>query len=112
MGSLMTFLVTSAETETASSFWSFDETGNEPPPHLHYDQDEVYYILEGELEVYCMGEVRRCGRAKRSSSPEPGARVLLPVAHPPVPRPVATGRSDGAGLDALKRCRVRPPGTT
>ena len=32
--------------------------GNEPPPHLHYDQDEVYYILEGELEVYCMGEVR------------------------------------------------------
>jgi len=42
MGSLMTFLVTSAETETASSFWSFDETGNEP--HLHYDQDEVYYL--------------------------------------------------------------------
>ncbi|MEH2078506.1 MAG: cupin domain-containing protein [Nostoc sp.] len=32
--------------------------GAEPPPHLHYEQDEVFYILEGEIEVYCMGQVR------------------------------------------------------
>lgn len=66
MGSLMTFLVTSAETE--NRFFLLElrmQPGNEPLPHLHYDQDEVYYLLEGELEVYCMGQVRtvRAGEA-------------------------------------------------
>lgn len=32
--------------------------GAEPPPHLHYEQDEVFYILAGEIEVYCTGQVR------------------------------------------------------
>ena len=27
--------------------------GHEPPPHLHEDEDEIFYILEGELDVYC-----------------------------------------------------------
>jgi quercetin dioxygenase-like cupin family protein len=59
MGGLMTFLVTSAETENRFSLLEIrTEPGAEPPPHLHYDQDEVFYILEGELEVYCMGQVK------------------------------------------------------
>jgi quercetin dioxygenase-like cupin family protein len=59
MGGLMTFLVTSAETENRSFLLEVrTEPGAEPPPHLHYEQDEVFYILEGELEVYCMGQVR------------------------------------------------------
>jgi quercetin dioxygenase-like cupin family protein len=59
MGGLMTFLATSAETENRSLLLEVRTVpGAEPPPHLHYDQDEVFYILEGELEVYCMGQVR------------------------------------------------------
>jgi len=26
--------------------------GNEPPPHVHSREDELYYILEGEFDVY------------------------------------------------------------
>jgi hypothetical protein len=33
------------------------QPGHEPPPHIHLDQDEAFYLLEGELEVYCMGQV-------------------------------------------------------
>lgn len=59
MGNLHTSLVKSAETE--NRFFVLEVRavpGAEPPPHLHYEQDEVMYILEGELEVYCMGQVR------------------------------------------------------
>ena len=27
--------------------------GHEPPPHVHEDEDEVIYLLEGELDAYC-----------------------------------------------------------
>ncbi|MEI9978078.1 MAG: cupin domain-containing protein [Edaphobacter sp.] len=26
--------------------------GNEPPPHIHAREDELYYVLEGEFDVY------------------------------------------------------------
>lgn len=59
MGGLMTFLVTSAETDNRLMLLEVRTVpGAEPPPHLHYDQDEVFYISEGEIEVYCMGQVR------------------------------------------------------
>ena len=56
---LHTFLVKSTETE--NRFFLLEvrtQPGAEPPPHLLSEQDEVFYILEGELEVYCMGQVR------------------------------------------------------
>ncbi|WGV25831.1 cupin domain-containing protein [Halotia branconii] len=59
MGGLLTFLATSAETGNRSFLLEVRTVpGAEPPPHLHYEQDEVFYILEGEIEVYCMGQVR------------------------------------------------------
>ncbi|MBW4617287.1 MAG: cupin domain-containing protein [Desmonostoc vinosum HA7617-LM4] len=59
MGGLLTFLATSAETGNRSFLLEVQTVpGAEPPPHLHYEQDEVFYILEGEIEVYCMGQVR------------------------------------------------------
>ena len=27
--------------------------GHEPPPHFHEDEDEIFYLLEGELDAYC-----------------------------------------------------------
>ena len=66
MGNLQTFLVKSAETENRIFFLEVRAVpGAEPPPHLHYEQDEVFYILEGEIEVYCGDQVRtvRAGEA-------------------------------------------------
>ena len=70
MGGLMTFLVTSAESDNRVFFLEVrTRPGAEPPPHIHEEQDEVFYILEGEIEVYC-GEQVRTARA--------GDTVFLP----------------------------------
>ena len=66
MGSLMSFLVKSSETQNSLCLVEYrSRPGHEPPPHIHLDQDEVFYLLEGELEVYCLGQVRivRAGEA-------------------------------------------------
>ena len=31
--------------------------GTEPPPHVHSQEDELFYILSGEMRVYVDGEV-------------------------------------------------------
>ena len=33
--------------------------GSEPPPHVHEWEDEFYYVLQGEMEVYCGTDVFR-----------------------------------------------------
>jgi quercetin dioxygenase-like cupin family protein len=66
MGSLMSFLVKSSETHNSLCLTEYQSRpGHEPPPHIHLDQDEIFYLLEGELEVYCLGQVRivRAGEA-------------------------------------------------
>jgi quercetin dioxygenase-like cupin family protein len=58
MGSLMSFLVKSSQTRNGLCLLEYrSQPGHEPPPHIHLDQDEAFYLLEGELEVYCMGQV-------------------------------------------------------
>ncbi len=70
MGGLQTFLVTSAESDNRLFFVEVQtRPGAEPPPHIHEEQDEVFYILEGEMEVHC-GEQVRTARA--------GDAVFLP----------------------------------
>ena len=66
MGSLMSLLVKSSETQNSLCLVEYrSRPGHEPPPHIHLDQDEVFYLMEGELEVYCLGQVRivRAGEA-------------------------------------------------
>jgi mannose-6-phosphate isomerase-like protein (cupin superfamily) len=83
MGSLLTFL---AESKDSGSNFSFFEVkmrpGNEPPPHVHENEDELYYILEGEIDTYvgssafhltpgtCMFLPRRQPHTFRILSPE------------------------------------------
>ena len=31
--------------------------GNEPPPHVHSREDELFYVLSGDMKVYVDGEV-------------------------------------------------------
>ena len=58
-GGLVSFLVTSAETQDHFSlFEARMQPGNEPPLHLHEERDVVFYVLEGEMEVYCGTEAR------------------------------------------------------
>jgi mannose-6-phosphate isomerase-like protein (cupin superfamily) len=48
--------------------------GHGPPLHVHHDEHEAFYVLEGELEIVCGPERYRAG---------PGAFAFLPrgIAH-------------------------------
>ena len=62
MGSLLTFLAESKD--TGGSFTLIEgllKPGNEPPPHIHGREDELFYILEGEMDVYVGNEVFKAG---------------------------------------------------
>jgi mannose-6-phosphate isomerase-like protein (cupin superfamily) len=62
MGSLLTFLAESKD--TGGSFTLIEgllKPGNEPPPHVHGREDELFYILEGEMDMYVGNEVFKAG---------------------------------------------------
>jgi mannose-6-phosphate isomerase-like protein (cupin superfamily) len=53
MGILLTNLV--EKTDTDGTFSLLEATlapGNEPPPHVHSLEDELFYVLEGEFDMY------------------------------------------------------------
>lgn len=53
MGSLMSVLASTDETGGAFSLLEYrSQPGHEPPPHIHLGQDEILYVLEGEIEAY------------------------------------------------------------
>ena len=46
--------------DTNGAFSLFEATlvpGTEPPPHVHSREDELFYVLEGEFDVYVGEEV-------------------------------------------------------
>lgn len=54
MGSLMSFLTLSSETGGCFALMEFQgKPGNEPPPHIHLWENEVCYVLEGAIDLYC-----------------------------------------------------------
>ena len=58
MGILLTNLTETPDTNGAFSL--FEATlvpGTEPPPHVHSREDELFYVLEGEFDVYVGKEV-------------------------------------------------------
>jgi quercetin dioxygenase-like cupin family protein len=58
MGMLLTNLTETSDTNGAFSL--FEATlvpGTEPPPHVHSREDELFYVLEGEFDVYVGEEV-------------------------------------------------------
>ncbi len=53
MGDLMSFLVWSKETEGRLNLLEVQaKKGNEPPPHYHLWENEIFYLLEGEMEIF------------------------------------------------------------
>ena len=51
-GSLMTFLASGEETNGQFALIeAIARRGNVPPPHIHHREDEIFYVLEGEIVV-------------------------------------------------------------
>jgi quercetin dioxygenase-like cupin family protein len=51
-GSLMTFLATGEDTPGQFALIeAVARRGNVPPPHIHHREDEIFYVLEGEVVV-------------------------------------------------------------
>src|SRR5215469_3633088 len=49
-GSLMTFLATGEETQGKFALIeAVSRKGNDPPPHTHRREEEIFYVLEGEV---------------------------------------------------------------
>lgn len=62
MGSLMSVLASTKRTSGAFSLMEYrSRPGNEPPPHRHLGQDELLYILEGEIEAYTPDLIAKIG---------------------------------------------------
>jgi mannose-6-phosphate isomerase-like protein (cupin superfamily) len=57
MGILGTNLVEAGDTNVAYCLIeALLEPGNEPPPHVHSREDELFYVLEGSFDVYVSEE--------------------------------------------------------
>jgi mannose-6-phosphate isomerase-like protein (cupin superfamily) len=53
-GSLITFLATGSETDGRFALMEYHtKPGNEPPPHVHEREHELYFVLEGAMRFYC-----------------------------------------------------------
>jgi mannose-6-phosphate isomerase-like protein (cupin superfamily) len=54
MGSLMTFLAKGSETGGRFALMEYHtKPGNEPRPHVHEREHELYFVLEGTMRFYC-----------------------------------------------------------
>jgi quercetin dioxygenase-like cupin family protein len=69
-GDLYSFKTTSEETGGAHALLEMTvNPGSGTPPHIHHAEDEMFYVLEGELSLWC-GEEKIIGR--------PGSFVAIP----------------------------------
>src|SRR6516225_1362201 len=69
-GSLMTLLATGEETQGKFALIeAVSRKGNDPPPHIHRREEEIFYVLEGEV-VFSVGE--------RTIKGTPGTMIFLP----------------------------------
>ena len=69
-GWLMTFLATGEDTHGQFALIeAVSRRGNVPPPHVHHWEDEIFYVLEGEI-VVSLGD--------RTIKGTPGTMIFLP----------------------------------
>jgi mannose-6-phosphate isomerase-like protein (cupin superfamily) len=58
MGSLLTNLAEAGDTDGAYCLMeAILKPGNEPPPHVHSREDELFYVIEGSFDVYAGADV-------------------------------------------------------
>ncbi len=69
-GDRYSFKTTSAESGGAHALFEMTvNPGSGTPPHIHHAEDEMFYVLEGELSLWC-GDSKSVGR--------PGSFVAVP----------------------------------
>ena len=71
LGDLYRFLATAEDTGGTYALWETTATPGlpGPPPHIHHREDEAFYVLEGEVELFVDGAVSTAG---------PGSFVNIP----------------------------------
>lgn len=70
LNSLVTTKVTADE--TAGTYGISEHlltAASNPPRHVHHDEEEAFYVLDGELDLHVDGTVQRC---------RPGSFALVP----------------------------------
>ena len=77
MGSNMSLFAKGEETGGRFALMEFhSRPGNEPPPHVHEWEHELYYLLEGKMEFYCDGEILRIGSGEVAFLPQGKAHAF------------------------------------
>lgn len=71
LGDLYRLLATTEDTGGTYALWETTAMPGlpGPPPHVHHNEDEAFYVLEGEIELFVDGAVSTAG---------PGAFVNIP----------------------------------
>jgi len=77
MGSNMSLLARGEETGGRFALMEFhSRPGNEPPPHIHEWEHELYYVFEGRMEFYCDDEVLSIGAGEVAFLPQGKAHAF------------------------------------
>ena len=77
MGSNMSFFAKGEETGGRFALMEFrSRPGNEPPPHIHEWEHEMYYVLEGTIEFYCDGKILNIGPGQVAFLPQGKAHAF------------------------------------
>ena len=77
MGSNMSLFAKGEETGGRFALMEFhSRPGNEPPPHIHEWEHELYYLLAGRMEFYCDGEILNVGRGEVAFLPQGKAHAF------------------------------------
>ena len=74
LGDLYEFKATGEDTGGRFALWkTTTPPGNPgPPPYIHHNEDEVFYLLEGEWELMVEGRASVVGRYNARQIPGPG----------------------------------------
>lgn len=77
MGSIMSFLVRAQDTEGRLSVVEYRaRPGNEPPPHLHLWEHEIFSVLEGVIEFHCGDQVHTVSQGETIFLPKGEAHAF------------------------------------
>jgi quercetin dioxygenase-like cupin family protein len=84
MGDPMRFIMTAEQTAGAYAFAEQEvRPGNGAPPHIHHNEDESFYVLDGSFSVTVDGAEQRLERGDFVHVPRGAVRSFTNVAQTP-----------------------------